>query len=48
MATWAVLRRHGRLIINLGGGDNQHALLAVARHHDFAVFAAFKDRIEAG
>jgi hypothetical protein len=42
-----MLRRHCRILVNLGGGDNQETLLAVARHDHFAVFAAFEERIQA-
>src|SRR6266516_6237704 len=38
---------HGDLVVNLCDSGDEETLFAVARHHDFAVFPALEDRLQA-
>lgn len=43
---WATLGRHGCLVVDLSGGNDEDAVFAIARNDDFSVFAALEDAFE--
>jgi hypothetical protein len=45
--TRSALGWHGDFVVDLRYGSDEQALFAVARHHDFAVFAAREHGLEA-